>query len=711
MYDFFASYNMYLVGLVVVILYLTISIDDFVWDLVSFIRKLRHPHQKGLIDFVEADKVPHKLLAITIAAWREDNVLADVIDNLIASTMYPKSMYHIFLGIYPNDEATLAVAYELAARHDNVHVVENELPGPTSKAQNINYVIQRIKDFEQKNGWRFASLTVHDSEDVVHPYELKVTNYLLNTHQALQFPVFPLIPRPRFKNFLSHLTTGTYADEFAENHFITVPNRDASGAFVPSAGTGFALRRDVIDAFGDNDVLPRDSLTEDYRLSLTLYEMGIPMKYVLERIPRVTAQNRIKYDYVATRSMFPNTFKTAVKQKTRWILGITFQSFRFREIFARNDALSFVARYSMYKDIKANVSNMLVFLGYPILIYVVASFFIPLPAIFPYRSLSWWLSMLVTLMMVERQFMRGLAIYNIYGLRSVFFACLFPPLIPIRLVWGNVINFVSTVRAFRQYFFGNKRPAKPQATQAVSQPPTAQKPMKKLAWAKTDHTFLPQAVLQTYHRRYGDMLIELGYLRPEQLQQATEGASQAQLRLGQYCLKHQLLTENQFYNAMAWLKDIEFLLLDELDQFHLEQFRPRFDEHVLRALLVVPLLAFEGGYVVASAEESPKSALQTLGDYYKIKVFPVMSTNKDIETAITYMYSGQKSTLPLSPAFRLYHETGITHAGITYAQALVVKAWVQRHQGWTEETALVAMGLLHDWDTNLMSEAAATVAS
>ncbi len=130
------------------------------------------------------------------------------------------------------------------------------------------------------------------------------------------------------------MTTNTYVDEFAENHFVTMVNRHRSGAFVPSAGTGFSLSRDTIDSLGDS-VLPENSLTEDYKLSLTLYEQGLQMYYVMERIRRVTWEGKVKWDYIATRSIFPNTFVKAVKQKTRWILGITMQSYRFKDIFKK----------------------------------------------------------------------------------------------------------------------------------------------------------------------------------------------------------------------------------------------------------------------------------------------------------------------------------------------------------------------------------------
>ncbi|MBE0601624.1 MAG: glycosyltransferase, partial [Firmicutes bacterium] len=200
---------LYGIGLALVLLYLAMSIDDFIWDIVTSV--FRGFHKKPRLDFKALETVPPKLLAVTVAAWHEDAVLGDVIDNFIASASYPQSMYHIFLGIYPNDPPTLKVAQDLAERYENVHVIINDTPGPTSKAQNINHVIHQIRLFEKERDWSFASLTIHDSEDVVHPYELLVTNYLIDKHDALQFPVFPLIRMPRLSNFFQNITTNTYA--------------------------------------------------------------------------------------------------------------------------------------------------------------------------------------------------------------------------------------------------------------------------------------------------------------------------------------------------------------------------------------------------------------------------------------------------------------------------------------------------------------------
>jgi len=301
---------LYFVGLGLVILYIITGFDDFIWDIATVIRRKGYNHQ--LADLKLLDNQPPKLLAIAIAAWHEENVLGDVINNMIDSMHYPSSMYHVFLGVYPNDSKTIAVAKELAENFQNVHIVINELPGPTSKAQNINYIIKYIKAFEEERNWRFASLTVHDSEDVIHPYELKVTNYLLEKYQAIQFPVFPLMEFPKFHNFFRNIVTNTYADEFAENHFSVMVSRYSIGAFVPSAGTGFALSREILEQFEDGKVIPEDSLTEDYRLSLTLYQKGIQMYYVLLSVPRINQEQKIVTEFIATRSRFPYTFKAAI---------------------------------------------------------------------------------------------------------------------------------------------------------------------------------------------------------------------------------------------------------------------------------------------------------------------------------------------------------------------------------------------------------------
>ncbi len=612
-------------------------------------------------------------MALIIAAWNEDNVLNDVIENIIVSQQYPRSMYHVFLGVYTNDPKTIKVAEELEARFPNVHCVINEKPGPTSKAQNINHVIREIRAFEEKMNWTFSMFTIHDSEDVVHPYEFKVTNHLIDESCALQFPVFPLIRKPTLFNFFRNITTNTYVDEFSENHLITMVNRHNSGAFVPSAGTGFSLSREVIELLGDN-VLPEDSLTEDYRLSLSLYERGISMRYVLERVKRVDTNGRFGYEFIATRSMFPNTFKTAVKQKTRWTLGITMQSFRMRDILKGDIPL--IGRYSLYKDQKAKIGNLLAVIGYPVFIYFIVSLFVPLEVIYPKYSLSWYLSLVVTVMMVERQLFRGISLYQVYGLRSALFGVFFPPLLPFRLIWGNIINFVSTVRAYIQFTGRTKKNenrtnqvAKLQSEEygarkeyitensdihkeeksniekqhiiqshpipSATSVPDAKEP--KFAWTKTDHTFLDKDALFRFHRKLGDVLLEKGYIGPDPLVEYLE-LEQPQMSLGAFLRDRSIISDDQLMEALAEVKRVRFIREDSLEFYDLRKFSRKFDEKTLQELKAFPLLETDDAYLFVYCDQTPPNAQTILRNLTGRKMITALSALGTIEKAVNVIY-------------------------------------------------------------------------
>ncbi len=605
--------TLYIIGLILVILYLVMGVDDFIWDIYSFSK--RKKYKKSRFDFKTLRMEPPKLLAVTIGAWNESEVIEDVIENLLASIEYPKSMYHLFVGVYPNDAETIGIVSRLDEKYSNVHMVVNTKEGPTSKAQNINNVITKIKEFEEQNNCVFASVTVHDAEDVVHPYELIVTNYLIDKYSALQFPVFPLMQKPSFKNFFRTLTTGTYADEFAENHYITMVGRCSTGAFVPSAGTGLALARDVFDLFETDEVFPDGSLTEDYRLSLTLFKKGLQMYYVLDSIPRVSENNKIVYDYVATRSMFPSTFKKAVKQKTRWTLGITMQSVQFKEVFAKN-GLSFVARYTIYRDLKAKVGNLLAFVGYPVLIYFLVSLFIPLPTIYPIYSFSWYLCVIVTIFMIERQISRAIAVYHVYGFRMMFYACLLPPLVPIRTIWGNVINLVSTLSAYKQKIFNAKEKKK------------SKNKNKEIKWAKTEHTFLPKNILKRYHRTFGDILIERSIVDPENLKVALSNKP-SNILIGDFLLQQGIITEEEHQSVLAINKGIQYVDVGDFSNYDILSFKDKFDLELLEELMVLPLIYADNTYVIAYCEQSPNNAQTILSEKLGVNLVSTL-TNVDM---------------------------------------------------------------------------------
>jgi len=500
-----------------------------------------------------------------------------------------------------------------------------------------------------------------------------------------------LIKKPTLANFFENITTGTYADEFAENHYTTMRNRCNLGVFVPSAGTGYVISKKLLDSFADEDVLPRDSLTEDYRLALTFFEKGLHTYYVLERVPRVREDNTIVWDYIATRSMFPNTFKTAVKQKCRWVLGITMQSVSFRAIM-KNKQLSLAARYSLYKDQKSKISNLFSFIGYPVLIYFLVSLFVPnMTPIFPKYSPSWYMSLGVMVLMFERQIFRGFAIYNVYGLRSLFFACLFPPIISLRVIWGNMINLVATIHAYKQSIFGNQNVAAPKAeAPGKKQPVIPATGAKKLAWAKTDHSFLDESTLMRYRRRLGDVLVEKGYLSLNQLKHALQDTDGRGRLMGTYLLDKKIIEEEQLLTALSQINAKTYVDIGSLDQYDLNQFAKTFDEKLLDELLVVPLLKTGEGFVVAFCENSSKDAKAILQEKYHIEVMMVLMSERGVRKAIFKMYHPITQKQQKTLINDLYEQRIIS-----YDQAIIANNY-KALLGVRDIEVLTAMGLIRD---------------
>jgi bacteriophage N4 adsorption protein B len=161
-------------------------------------------------------------------------------------------------------------------------------------------------------GARAKAIVLHDAEDLVHPAEIRIFDTLIERFALVQLPVFPL--RDKDSRWIS----GHYIDEFTENHLKELVVREAIGASLPSAGVGCAIDRSVLEEIAgrqDGKPFDADSLTEDYELGLKIGRLGYRSAFV--RLAEGGARR-----VVAVRAHFPATLETAVRQKTRWILGI-----------------------------------------------------------------------------------------------------------------------------------------------------------------------------------------------------------------------------------------------------------------------------------------------------------------------------------------------------------------------------------------------------
>ena len=177
--------------------------------------------------------MPEKPLAIMVPAWNEVGVVGEMA-RLAASTIDYEN-YQIFVGTYPNDPQTQADVDAVCLHYPNVHKVVCARPGPTSKADCLNNIIDALLRFQQDAGIEFAGFILHDAEDVISPMELRLFNYLLPNKDMIQIPVYPYAPE--WKGF----TAGHYVDEFAENHGKDVIVREALTGQVPVSYTHLTL--------------------------------------------------------------------------------------------------------------------------------------------------------------------------------------------------------------------------------------------------------------------------------------------------------------------------------------------------------------------------------------------------------------------------------------------------------------------------------------
>ncbi|HEX7853946.1 MAG TPA: glycosyl transferase family protein [Sphingobium sp.] len=290
------------------------GLDDLLLDGIYVVRRLwraatvyrRHPR-------MTADRMPPSnrpgTLAVFIPAWDEGMVIGPMLRHCLSR--WATDDVHLFVGVYPNDPASIVAVADVAATSDRVTMVINPLPGPTTKADCLNNLWYALLRWETGRGSSTKAIVLHDAEDVVHGDAIRVMSALIDRFALVQLPVLPLAsPGSRW-------ISGHYCDEFAEAHGKALLVREALGAAMPSAGVGCAVAKDMItvlaDARGGRPFDP-DSLTEDYELGLRIGEQG--GRGILVRM------RDARGDLVATREYFPDTISDAVKQKARWTVGI-----------------------------------------------------------------------------------------------------------------------------------------------------------------------------------------------------------------------------------------------------------------------------------------------------------------------------------------------------------------------------------------------------
>ncbi len=376
------------------------------------------------------------------------------------------------------------MAARRAARRDaRVVVVENSVPGPTTKGQMLNVIFRRAFEVETRMGHRFDLFLMHDSEDVLHPQSLLMIN-AESIGSKLDFSVsrdnasvvagseidFLQIPVFSFPREASKVVGSTYIDEFAEIHTKDLLVRDYLKAGVPSAGVGTAIsRRLVQDLMGlqGGSVLNETSLTEDYILGLTAAHLGYRSKFVSRFIPHFDQNGKlIRRDFIATREYFPSEWGRAVRQKGRWIHGIVLQG---RRILKFEGSLS--RRYFLMRDRKGPITAIVGILGMGVLAMNLVA-----------RTLAPDFHETQLMPIYANPFVIGLFAFNFFagGIRALqraYAVWLTQDLATgllsvIRIPVGNCLNFAAVTRALAQDRAAKSSGAAPQWTKTIHELPT-----------------------------------------------------------------------------------------------------------------------------------------------------------------------------------------------------------------------------------------------
>ena len=449
--------------LVPVAIWIAISgLDDLFITLVGFAAsRVRFPWPSD----ADVRRAAERPIAVFVPLWHEQAVIGRMLEHNLAAIRYRN--YHFFVGVYPNDGPTIRAVTEQAQRHPRVHIATCPHDGPTSKADCLNWIYQRMKDHEARHGMRFRIVVMHDAEDLIHPASLGLINWFSRRYAMVQVPVLPLATG------LGEWTHGLYCDEFAEYQHKDIPVRQHLGGFLPSNGVGTGFGRAALErlaAMRCGRPFDPACLTEDYETGYLLHALGYRQVFVPVRGGAAGP--------VATREYFPRRFRAAISQRTRWVTGIALQSWQ-----RHGWGAPWLQLYWFWRDRKGVVGNLLSPAANLLFLYGTASYLASLghPGAWHLGSLlPTWISDLCRLTC-------GIALLQT-GVRARFGARIygwrFAAAVPLRMFWGNLVNFAATAIALWEFWDAHTRG-------------------RRLAWRKTDHVYpAAQPALATNAARF-----------------------------------------------------------------------------------------------------------------------------------------------------------------------------------------------------------------
>lgn len=527
--------------LITAVIILISSLDDFLIDIIFWVRtayrKLFAKEKHSPVAVQTLMNNPEKPAAIMVPAWQEFDVITQMIETNMSFVKYDN--YVFFVGVYQNDHKTQAEVDKLASKYPTVKKVVVPHDGPTCKADCLNWIIKAIFLYENQINKKFEMIIMHDSEDVIHPLELKMFNHFVSNNDLIQIPVRGLTSK--WNDFVR----GSYVDEFSEFHSKEIPVRGMLTKIVPSAGVSTCFSRKAILILAEDNeqqVFNTSSLTEDYDISHRLHRanklltngsrksarqsfMVLPVstsftQHIHDSYESKQTEKKVP---IACSEYFPSRLWLAVRQKTRWNIGIFFQAMSLTHWRSGNAW----AKYFFIHERKGIITNLIMLPGYFLAFNILCFRFFENYLGFPEYvfDLPQWLLFANLALMINRAVQRCYFTTTLYNWREGILS------IP-RIIVSNVINFCATFRAtwiYTEHLITKKR----------------------IAWDKTTHEFPSTEVSQANYERLGSLLVEKGVISQSCLQEVLEEQKESTKALDQILLEKGFVNVNDLLDVLA----------------------------------------------------------------------------------------------------------------------------------------------------------------
>jgi adsorption protein B len=236
---------------------------------------------------------------------------------------------------------------------------------------------------------------------------------------------------------------------------------------------------------------------------------------------------------LCVREFFPDTFRTAYRQRARWTLGIGLQGWK-----QTGWSGSLANRYLLSRDRKGIVTAFVGIIAYGLVIQFL---------LFAGANLLGWMPELIASPFADSTSLQGLLWANACALllrvvqRIYFVTRLYGwehgVLSVPRMVVGNFINFMAVSRAWRM-FIGHLVTG------------------KRLAWDKTMHDFPSADGFNNRRQRLGELLLSWQAIDPDKLEQALGESHAREAPLGRVLMAKGWLDEETLAEAIAFQADL-----------------------------------------------------------------------------------------------------------------------------------------------------------